>query len=178
MTKKCKICIWARNFLENCTGLLKQNVFYPYVYTGTFERFVEELLDTEKFFSSLIDRYISGKDYEHVVKVWKVCKIKNTEEYCNLQLNSDIFLPCYIFQKFWSTCLQYYELDSCHYFNNVTLSRDATLKMEGKNDELLLDTDMFQIIEKSMRGGISYITQKYSKAGIGFIVSCDKKRII
>ena len=70
------------------------------MYTGTFERFVEELLDTEKFFSSLIDRYISGKDYEYVVKVWKACKIKNTEEYYNLQLNSDISLPCDIFQKF------------------------------------------------------------------------------
>ena len=30
--------------------------------------------------------------------------------------------------------------------------------------DLLLDIDMYQLIEKGMRGGLNYIAQRYSKA--------------
>ena len=36
-----------------------------------FEKFKEELLSKEKFYSSLTDRKISDKEYQHVLNVWK-----------------------------------------------------------------------------------------------------------
>ena len=38
------------------------------------------------------------------------------------------------------------------------------LKMAGIELELISDTDMHLFIEKGMRGGISYIAKRYSKA--------------
>ena len=35
-----------------------------------FEKFEEELPSKEKFYSSLTDRKISDKEYEHVLNVW------------------------------------------------------------------------------------------------------------
>ena len=50
--------------------LVKQKAFYPYVYKDNFEKFSKSLLSKDKFYS-LFTRYsISGKDYEHVVKIW------------------------------------------------------------------------------------------------------------
>ena len=97
--------------------------------------------------------------------------------YCSLYLKSDVLLSCDVFQKIRSACLEYFALDHCHYFSNIELSRNATLKMADVNLELILHTDMFQIIEKGMRGGISYISQKYIKANIEFVEYCDKNEL-
>ena len=52
---------------------------------------------------------------------------------------------------------------------SLGLSWDATLKMTGIKLELITDVVMFQFIEKGMRGGISYISLKYS---LGTLFQC------
>ena len=69
-----------------------------------------------------------------------------------------------VFEKFIDTCLQYYGLDPCHYFSSSGLSWDAMLKMAGIHLELISDIDMYLFVEKGMRGGLSYIAKKHSKA--------------
>ena len=49
--------------------LFKQKRFHPYEYMSDFEKFKEESPSTEKFSSSLTDRKISDKEYEHVPNV-------------------------------------------------------------------------------------------------------------
>ena len=71
---------------------------------------------------------------------------------------------CDAFEKFIKTCLNYYNLDLCHYFSSPALSWDAMLKMTSIKLELISDTDMHLFIEKGMRGRIHYIAKRYSKA--------------
>lgn len=76
---------------------------------------------------------------------------------------SDILLLAAVFENFRKTCLQYCKLDPRHYFTSSGLSWDAILKMTNILLELLTDIDMFQFIEKGLRGGISYIANRYEK---------------
>ena len=55
-------------------------------------------------------------------------------------------------------------LDPCHYFTSPGLSWDAMLKMTSIELELITNVDMFQFIEKGMRGGVSYIANQHGKA--------------
>ena len=69
-----------------------------------------------------------------------------------------------VFENFRKTCLQYYDLDPCHYFTSPGLSWGAMLKMTNIDLELMTDIYMFQFIEKGMRGGVSYIANRYGRA--------------
>ena len=85
-------------------------------------------------------------------------------EYHDLYLKNDVLLLCDVFEKFIKTCLEYYSLDPSHYFSSPGLSWNAMLKMTGIKLEPISNIDMHLFFEKGVRGGISYISRRYSKA--------------
>ena len=93
----------------------------------------------------------------------------------DLYLGSDVLLLTNIFENFRKTCLQYYKLDPCHYFTSPGLSWDAMLKMINIKLELMTDVGMFQFFEKRMRGGVSYIANRYGKANNKYMKKYDEK---
>ena len=138
---------------------------YPYDFMDDFEKFnLRELQSKEQFYSLLSDKNITDEDYEHAKKIWKAFRIGNMGEYHNLYLLSDVLLLTDIFENFRKTCLQYYNLDPCHYFTSPGLSWDAMLKMTDIKLELMTDINMYQFADKGMCGGISYIANRYGKA--------------
>ena len=96
-------------------------------------------------------------------------------EYHDLYLKSDVLLLTNVFENFRKTCMQYYKLDPCHYFTSPGLSWDAMLKMTDIKLGLIIDIDMFQFIEKGMRGGVSYIANRYGKANNKYMKEYDEK---
>ena len=114
--------------------LLKEKAVYPYEHMNSFKKFNEtELPSKNKFFSSLKDKNISEKDYGKAKNIWNTFRIKTLGKYHDLYLKTDVLLLCDVFEKFINTCLNYYGLDSCHYFSSPGLSWDAMLKMTGMN---------------------------------------------
>ena len=82
-----------------------------------------------------------------------VFNIKNLGEYHDLYLKTDVLLLCDVFERFINVCLKDYGL-----------SWDAMLKMTGIKLEKISDIDMYLFLEKGMRGGVSYISKRYSKS--------------
>ena len=81
-----------------------------------------------------------------------------------------------MFEKFIKTCSDHYRLDPCHYFSSPGLSWDAMLKVTVIELDLLSDFDMHLFIEKGMRGGISYIAKRHSKANNKYLKSYDEHK--
>ena len=156
--------------------LMTRKGIYPYDYMDSFEKFNKTELPTkEEFYSILNNENITNDDYCHAEKVWNTFQLQTMGEYHNLYLKSDILLLSDVFENFRKTCLQYYKLDPCHYFTSPGLSWDAMLKMTDIKLELITDIDMFQFIEKGMRGGISYIANRYGKANNKYMREYDEK---
>ena len=148
---------------------------YPYDYMDSFKKFKEQLPPKEEFYSILNDKHIEDEDYQHAHNVWKTFNLKNMGEYHDLYLASDILLLADVFENFRKTCLKYYKLDPCHYFTSPGLSWDAMLKMTNIKLELMTDIDMFQFIEKGLRGGISYIANRHGEANNKYMKKYDEK---
>ena len=153
--------------------LMVRKGVYPYDYMDSFDKFNEKLPSKEDFFSILNNEHISDEDYKHAQDVWNTFSCKNMGDYHNYYLASDVLLLADVFENFRKTCLQYYKLDPCHYFTSPGLSWDAMLKMTEIKLELMTDIDMFQFIEKGLRGGISYIANRYGKANNKYMNEYD-----
>ena len=155
--------------------LMSKKGVYSYDFMDSFDKFDEKLPTKEEFYSILNDEHISDEDYKHAQKVWNTFNCKNMGDYHDLYLQSDILLLTDVFENFRKTCLEYYKLDPCHYFTSPGLSWDAMLKMTDIKLELMIDIDMFQFIEKGLRGGISYIANRYGKANNKYMKEYNEK---
>ena len=165
----------SQKFKGKKLDLMSQKGVYPYDFMDSFDKFKEKLPSKEDFYSILNDEHITDKDYQHAQTVWDTFSLKTMGEYHDLYLKSDILLLADVFENFRRTCLEYYKLDPCHYFTSPGLSWDAMLKMTDIKLELMTDIDMFQFIEKGMRGGISYIANRYGKANNKYMKTYNEK---
>ena len=82
----------------------------PYAYMNGFEKFKEEFLSKEKFYSLLTGKKVSNKEYELVLKVWDRLETKAMEDYHNLYLECDVLLLADVFEKFRNSILKSYGL--------------------------------------------------------------------
>ena len=164
----------SKSFSGKYLKAVKEKGIYPYEYINSFTKFDEtELPSKDKFFNSLKDKDISKNKYSRAKNIWNTINIKNLGEYHDLYLKTDVLLLCDVFENFINTCLNYYELDPCHYFSSPGLAWNAMLKMTKIELELVSDTDMHLFIEKCMRGGISYIAKRYSRANNKYMNDYD-----
>ena len=113
----------SHQFKDNRFNLMIRKGVYPYDFMDSFNKFHEKLPSKEEFYSQLNDQHISEEDYQHAQNVWNVFNLKNTGQYHDLYLKSDILSLADVFENFRKTCLQYYKLDPCHYFTAPGLSK-------------------------------------------------------
>ena len=90
--------------------------------------------------------------------------MKTMKDYRDLYLKCDVLLLADVFEKFRNNSLKNYGLFLSHYLSASALGWDAMLYMTKVELELISDPDMYIFFEKSMRGGVSYISNRYSKA--------------
>ena len=152
-------------YTDDKLSLVKRKGVYPYEYMNSLERLEENKLPPkESFYSTLTGEDISNEDYQHAQKVWEAFEIKSMEGYLELYNETDVLLLADVFENFRDICLENYKLDPAHYFTAPGLAWDAALKMTKVELELLSDLDMLLMVEKGIRGGVSMISNRYSKA--------------
>jgi len=162
---------------------LRQKGVFPYDYYNNEESLKNELPSLKEFYNKLNNSNISEEDYIRATKVYNLNNCKNLKDYLDLYLKTDVLLLADSFENFRNTCMKFYGLDPVHYFTAPGFSWDAMLlgyyrKNKVNNYEynyelgydLKIESfketqeDMLEMIKNSMRGGISIITHRYSKA--------------
>ena len=167
---------WFERVMEDGTDLqlLTRKGVFPYDWFDGFDKLSEtHLPPKDEFYSKLYDAEISDEDYQHAQNVWKVFGIESFREYHDLYLELDVLLLADVFENFRDVCRKNYDLDPAWYYTAPGLAWDAALKMTNVRLELLNDPDMLLMIEKGIRGGISMISTRYSKANNPYMKDYD-----
>ena len=102
--------------------------------------------------------------------------MKTMKDYRDLYLKYDVLLIPDVFEKFGNNSSKNYGLCPSHYLSAPALSWDAMLNMKKIKLELISDPDKYIFFEKGMRGGVSYISNKYSKANNKYLKFYDPKQ--
>ena len=162
-----------RYYADDKLNLLTKKGIYPYEYMNSPEKLKEtQLLSKEAFYSRLNDEGISDENYMHAQKVWKTFGMKTLGDNHNLFNKADVLLLSDVFENFRNICCKNYKLDPDHYYTAPNLAWDAALKVTEVKLELLSDMDMLLMVEKSIRGGVSMISNRYGKANNKYM--CNK----
>ena len=170
-----KIDNWEKNFnlskqsrwVKNTEDLhlLTEKGVYPYDYMNTWDKFNEKQLPEKKeFYSLLSGTNISDDDYERAQNVWNHFDVKDMGEYHDLYLQTDVLLLADVFENFRIMCMNYYGLDPAHYYTLPNFAWDAMLKKTNVTLEQLTDLDMYEMVERGLRGGMCQVSHKHVKA--------------
>ena len=99
--------------------------------------------------------------------------MKTMKDYHDLYLKYDILLLADVFEKFRNNSLKNNGLCSSHYLNPLALSWATLLNVTKVELKLIPDPDIYICFEKDTRGGVSYISNRYSKANNKYLKSYD-----
>ena len=94
----------------------------------------------------------------------------------SLQLKFDVLMLGDVFEKIRNNSRKNYGLCSSHFLSAPGLSWDAMFNMTKVELELIPNPDMYISFQKGKRGGVSYISNRYSKANNKYIKSYDAKQ--
>ena len=136
-----------------------------------------QLPPKEDFYTKLTESHISDEDYQKAQHIWNHFKIKNLGEYHDLYMLTDVLLLADVFENFRDTAMKYYNLDPTHYFTLPGYAWDAMLYKTGIELDLISDMDMYLMIEKGIRGGMTQVSLKHAMANNKYMTNYDKKKI-
>ena len=173
--KDCKLLIHF--FGIDDLSIVRRKGIFPYEWFDSFEKLgATSLPPIEDFYSTLNESSVSDEDYKHAQNIWKHFKMETFRDYHDLYLKIDVLLLADVFEKLRNESNKSYGLDPCHYYTSPGLSWDAFFKMTKAKPELLTDYDMYLMIEKGIRGGMSVITKRYSNANNKYMKDYDAKQ--
>ena len=130
--------------------LLRKGVF-PYSYFSSLSILKNtELPPITSFRNDLDGKAISQSDYDHAQRVWKAFRCRSFVDYLH------VYLLC--------ESIGNYDFDPTHYFSGPHYCYNAFLRMSGVQMDLLTDINQYFFLKKGIRGGLSMVVKRYSKA--------------
>jgi len=168
-----------KNLTDEQKLLLTQKGVYPYDFMDSLDKFNETSFPTIKqCYSKLNKEDLSPEDYARALKVWDEFTIKNMGEYHDLYLKTDVLLLADVFENFRTNCIASYKLDPVHYYTLPGFAWDACLQMTGVKLDVFSEeqNDMYLMVERGIRGGISVISHRHSKANNKYMSDYDESQ--
>ena len=168
-----------RRFVPNkeMRALLMRKGVFPYSYFASISILEHTQLPSRDFFrNDLDDKEIMSDDYKHALQVWHVFQCQTFKDYLHLYLLCDVLHLSDVFESFRDKCVDDFQLDPAHYFSGPHFTYDAFLCHSGIQLELLPDVNQYFFLEKGIRGGLSMVAKRYSKANNPLVSSYDSSR--
>ena len=117
----------------------------------------------DEFFSVLKGEDISEEDYEHARNVYESFECKSMIDYLMIYNILDTYLLAECVMDFRNMAYTEFKLDPLQYVSLPSFSMDAFLYKSKEEIELMTDLNMILMIEAAIRGGMSFVSERYAK---------------
>ena len=155
--------VTKEHFKNNFKMINKKLENFPYSYLNPDNLNEKDLPEKKEFYNILTMNEITNKEYKNVKLFYKKMKFKNSREYLERYLTSDITLLADIFNNFRKMTFNEFELDCVKYVSSPSLSKDCALKYSKSKIEHIKDVSIFNFVRKSIMGGLSNSINPYVK---------------
>ena len=142
-----------------------QKGIYPYSYMDSPAKLEERSLPPiGAFKNDLTGDNLSVEDYNFAKKAWTTFKCETMRDYMEAYLLCDVLLLADVFENFRTKSITDYKIDPCYYFSTPHFTLDAFLKRSNVELDLIMDPNMYLFLKKGIRGGLSMVSKRYSRA--------------
>ena len=86
------------------------------------------------------------------------------KQYHDFYLTLDVLQLADVSEKFRRTMMDSQRLDCLHFPSLPSMTLQMALKVTGVELELISDSNIYLMIESAIRGGLSYVSQRYAIA--------------
>lgn len=168
-------------YMENVQqrNLFFKKGIYPYSYMDCIEKLEETSLPAiECFKNDLTGEDLSPEDYQLALDAWNVFECRTMKDYMEAYLKCDILLLADVFENFRANSIQDYQLDPSFYLSTAHFTLDAFLKMSRVTLDLILDVNQYLFLKNGIRGGMSMVVKRFSRANHPYLQSYDPSKPI
>ena len=139
---------------------------FPYSYFDGMEKLNDTCLPPiEAFANDLNDgEPISQQDYDHATNVWRKTNCKNLGDYLSVYLKSDIIGLADVFENFRTICESAHHMDPIFFYSLPGFAWQSALRQTQIELKLLTDYNMYTMLERGIRGGMTVCTRHHIQA--------------
>jgi len=137
---------------------------FPYTYVNSEKRLMETNLPAyEDFYDTLAKRIvITQDDYSDAQEAWKIFNCNTLYDYMMVYLKIDVYLLADIFEQFRKLVYNEDKLEATNFISLPGLTWSSSMKFYGKDIELLHDAEMYEMFERGVRGGLTFINTHHA----------------
>jgi len=138
---------------------------YLYEYMTSRDVFKQTSLPPmSEFYSKLKMEGITLDEYKRAQEMWSTYKCENMEDFHNVYVKLDVVLLADCMENFRRVGIQEYGINPAHYWTLAGYTWQCCLKMTNLELQLITDPNIYLMFENAIRGGVSTVSNRYSKA--------------
>ena len=161
------------------TDVLRRKGVFPYSYFSSPSILDETSLPSrDNFKNDLTNEECSEEDYTHAHRAWREFECRTFKDYLMRYLELDVRILADVFEEFRHMSLRQDGLDPVHFVSLPGLSFMSAFKMTGETIHLLQEPFLYNLFERGIRGGLTFVNTHHAKEEIVKVGTKDMKKIL
>jgi len=126
-----------------------------------------------EFYSNFKMEGITEDEYKRAQEMWDTYKCKNMQHFHDLYVKLDVVLLADCMENFQCVGIQEYGIDPAHCWTLAGYTWKCCLKTTNLELQLITDPNIYLMFENAITGGVSPVSNRYSKANNKYLSNDD-----
>ena len=147
--------------------VIKRKGIFPFSFFDSISKLDNTSLPPiADFKNDLSGKDCAPEDYHYAQVAWSKFDCQTLGDYLIAYLQLDVFLLADVFEEFRRVSLEEDKLDPIHFISLPAMSFKSAFKMTRETIHLLQDPEMYNLFERGIRGGLTFVNKHKSNSRV------------